>query len=440
MSHPAAAAPSSPAPTPATATATARRGPRWRTALSVVLIVVATLLAPVAVVSTWVRLELTSTDAFVSTLSPLASDPAIQQLVADRVTDAVEGQVDIDALTDQAFGAVANLDVPPRAKLALRQLSAPAAAGIRSMISDAVDRFVRSDAFQDVWDQALRTTHQQLLASQDGDLAGGAVTVGQQGEIAVQLAPVIAQVKQLLVARGVPLAGQIPEINRTIVVATVSAAPKVRMLYAAAVDMGTWLPYVVLALFAGAVWAANRHRRALVASGLCLTAAMILTALALRAGRIVAVSELAPRYLTSAAVRALWDDVTVMLRSAVLATGALALVTAVVAWLGAPVGFPLGLRRTATDLAATVRAAGERQGVTTGGFGRWLHAQRRLVLWAIAALSAVVVILSRPLTLGFVGWLVVVDVVLIVLLLLLERPEPGDPAPADSPAAGPAAA
>ena len=413
----------------------APRGPRWRTALSVVLIVLATVLSPVALVGAWAKVELTSTDAFVKTFAPLASDPAIQAVVADRVNTAIDERLDIDGLTQDAFSAIADLDVPPRAKVALGTLAAPAAAGIKSMIDDYVHQFVRSDAFHGVWEQALRTTHEQVVGAQDGDVAGGAVTVGDNGQISIQLAPVIAQVKQVLVARGVPLASNIPEIDRTIVVATTSAAPKVRMAYSAAVELGTWLPFVVLALFAGAIWAANRHRRALVVSGICLAVAMLLTGAALRAGRIVAAAELSPRYLTSAAVRAMWDQVTLMLRSAALATGVLAVAVAVVAWICAPTGAPVRVRGTVSDVTGTVRAAGERHGLTTGSFGTWLYAQRRVLLWALAVVSGAVLLLNRPLTVPLVVWLVVVDVVLVVLLLLLERPSDA-PAVDESPVVG----
>ncbi len=422
MSQPAAVAP---APEPVVP----GRGPRWRTALSVVLIVVATVLSPIAVVSSWVKLELTSTDAFVQTFAPLASEPAVQRDVSASVVAAIEGEIDIDQLTQEAFDAVAGIDrMPPRAGEAIRSLSAPAAQGIKSMISTYVGDFVRSDAFQAVWEQALRTTHNQLVDAQDGSLAGGVVTVGQNGEIAVQLGPVIAEVKQILVSRGVPLADHIPPMNRSIVVATVHAAPTVRMAYQLAVDAGVWLPVVVLLLFAGAVGVANRHRRALVVSGVCLAVAMLLTGVAMWGGRIVTVSELAPRYLSASAARVIWEQTVVMLRSTVIATAALAVVVALVAWLGAPAGTPARVRGTVTDVAASVRSAAEGRGLTTGSVGTWLHAHRSLVLWALAVVSVVVMLASRPVTLGLVLWIAVVDLVVVLLVVLVERPPAGLPA------------
>ena len=59
---------------------------RWRTILAVVLIVVGCVLAPLAGVAVWARSQVTNTDRYVRTAAPLASDPAIQQAIADQIT------------------------------------------------------------------------------------------------------------------------------------------------------------------------------------------------------------------------------------------------------------------------------------------------------------------------------------------------------------------
>lgn len=404
--------------------ATTPRGPRWRSAVSAVLIVVATLLAPAAVVASWAKVELTSTDAFVKTLGPLASDPAVQRLVADRVTQAVDEQIDVDALTKEAFDAIARLDVPPRAKVALRTLQAPAAAGITSLIRSSIDDFVRSDAFAGAWTEALRTMHSQLVAQESGSSSNRVVTVDNSGRIGIQLGPLIAQVKTRLVAQGVPLAGQIPEVNRTIVVATASAAPEVRTFYATAVQLGIWLPILALVLLAAGILSANRRRRTFVVAACALTVVMVLTRVGLAIGQGVLIAQLAPGLLPADAIQAIYAETLVMLRSSVLAVGVVAAAAALVAWWCAPTGAPVRLRAVATDGASAVRGTAERQGVTTGPFGAWLFAQRKVLLWALAVLSVVVLVLSRPLDVSTLVWLAVVDLVLVVLLLLLERPAP----------------
>lgn len=56
---------------------------RWRPIVAVVLIVLATLLTPVATIAGWSRIALTNTDAFVRVYAPLAKDPQVQQYIVD---------------------------------------------------------------------------------------------------------------------------------------------------------------------------------------------------------------------------------------------------------------------------------------------------------------------------------------------------------------------
>ena len=266
------------------------REPRrvWRGVVVVVLMALATILAPAATIAGWARVQLTSADAFVDTFAPLADDPNVQALVTDQAVAAINNAVDIPGLTNEVFTGIDQIGLPPRAAAALKLLQTPATQGIQSFIQDSVSNVVASAAFRDLMRQGLRTAHDSLVALQ-GDLAGPdrAVTISGTGEIGVQLKPIIAAVKARLVARGVALASNIPEIDKTIVVAKTDAVPTIRTVYAAAVTAGTWLPFVVLALFAGAVLTAARHRRALVAAAVCLAAAMVVTAAALGGGRIL---------------------------------------------------------------------------------------------------------------------------------------------------------
>src|SRR5689334_24452350 len=66
---------------------------RARYAGATVLLVLTLLLAPLALVATWVHDQVADTDRYVQTVAPLASDPAVQGVVIDRVV----AQVDVEA-------------------------------------------------------------------------------------------------------------------------------------------------------------------------------------------------------------------------------------------------------------------------------------------------------------------------------------------------------
>src|SRR5690606_6118240 len=65
---------------------TGRKGFAWRSLVAGLLIVVGLILAPIAVLGTWARVQLVDTERFVSTFAPLAQDPDVQAFISDQVS------------------------------------------------------------------------------------------------------------------------------------------------------------------------------------------------------------------------------------------------------------------------------------------------------------------------------------------------------------------
>ena len=94
----------------------------WRTALSIVLIVVACALAPLSVFSVWVKGEVTNTERYVATVAPLASNPAVQAAVTTRITDEIFKYIDVNAITTDLVDTIsANRNLDPRKQAALKR-------------------------------------------------------------------------------------------------------------------------------------------------------------------------------------------------------------------------------------------------------------------------------------------------------------------------------
>jgi hypothetical protein len=110
---------------------------RWRTILATLLIVRACVLAPLSVVAIWTRNQVTNTDRYVATVSPLASDPAIQNAIADQITAQVFTYLDVQGLTAQAAEALAQRgNLPPRLADQLQAFAVPIANGVQSFTRD----------------------------------------------------------------------------------------------------------------------------------------------------------------------------------------------------------------------------------------------------------------------------------------------------------------
>ena len=254
---------------------------RWRSVVASLLIVIGCILAPLSVVSVWARSLVTDTDQYVTTVAPLARDPAIQNAVADKVTAEILDKLDVQAVTKQVVDALAARGLPPAVAGQLQSLSGPLASGVESFTRGKVDEVVASDAFADAWVSANRRAHQALVAALTGQT--GPATSIEDGTVSINLAPIIEAVKQRLVDSGFELASRIPVVDASFVLfhsdKIVAAQSAFRLLTA----LGNWLPVISLVLLAIGVVVAKSHPRALVGAGLGLAGGMAALALGLAA-------------------------------------------------------------------------------------------------------------------------------------------------------------
>ncbi|MHA7985602.1 hypothetical protein ACX9R5_07310 [Rathayibacter sp. CAU 1779] len=396
-----------------------KRSWAW-TLLATVLIVIASILAPVAVVSTWAQRELTDTSYFVDTFAPLADKPAVQALVVDQTVSAIESNVDIKGITSEVFTGLENLGLGPRASEALNTLQAPLVAGIKSLITSTVTKFVHSDAFSDIWKQTLTITHRQLLATLNGD-KNAAVSVGPNGQIGVQLGPIIDAVKAQLVDQGFAFAKNIPTITKTIVIAQSSSVTLYIGLYNLVVAVGIWLPWVVLVLLAAGVLVARRRTIALIWASVALGLSMILVSIGISVGKTVFVLSVS-NSIPADAAGTLYAGILGFVQSIVVAVAVLAVTVFVITMISAPFRWARALRGYAGAGFAAARRGAEKHGITTGKVGTWMYQQRVLLRVIVGLVAAAVVVFLRPLTPPVIIWTAVIAVLVIAVLELLSRP------------------
>ncbi|WP_223691737.1 hypothetical protein [Leifsonia poae] len=397
-----------------------RRGWGW-TVLATALIVIGAVLAPVAVVASWAKVELTNTDSFVATYAPLAHDPGVQSFVTDQTLDVIQQNVDIPAFTSQVIDGITSLGTGPVATKALDALKGPAAQGILSLVRSTITTFVESDAFAQVWQDALRVSHSQLVATMQGD-PKAAVAVGSDGSVGVQLGPIIDRVKQLLVQQGLTFAAQIPTVDRTITIAQSSSLPTLQLFYGLAVAAGAWLPWISLLFLAAGVVVARRRALALVWSAVALALGMVVIVAGLAIGRLVFVGSVSPSLIPAPVARTLFATVTTSMNDTGVSVLVLAVLVAVVAWYSGPFAVPRKLRGFFGSGISWVRQAAERHGISTGRTGEWIYAQRALLRAAVAVIASAIVLLVRPLTPGLIIWTLVLAALVIAVLELVQRP------------------
>ncbi|MGY1550334.1 hypothetical protein ACW5CM_00960 [Microbacterium sp. A588] len=244
-------------------------GGRWRAVVSAVCIVVASVLVPASIIGGWARMQLVSEDAFVETLAPLIDDDAVQDLIMEETMSAVRAQVDFHALTDEVFDAIADLGVPSSAATALDILRQPAAEGMAGIVESTLATAVASDVFSDVWATSLRGAHRAFTLASTSD--GGGIIVLSHDRVGIATGPLIAELKEMLVDRGVGVAAIIPETDRMIVLGDGETLRAIRSTHALIEAIGQWLPLVTIGLFGLGVGLARRRSTAVLGAGVGAT-------------------------------------------------------------------------------------------------------------------------------------------------------------------------
>ena len=396
------------------------RGRGW-TALATVLVILGCLMAPVGILAAWSKATLTDTDSFVATYAPLAHTPQLQSFVVDQADAAINENLNLDQLVSDVIDGVKALGTGPRASTALDALKGPATQGVQAAIRNGITAFVASDQFASSWERALRLSHTQMVATMTND-PSALIQAQTDGSVAVQLGPIVADVKAALVARGVSIADRIPAVHRSIPIGRASQLPAIQTAYQIVVAVGSWLPWVALLLLTAGVLVARRRSVALLWTALGLAFSMLLLQLALSVGRAVLVTEVPATSVPSSVTTLLYDTATAAVRATAVSTLVLALAVAIVGWLAGPFRAPRRLRALVNDGFGVLRRNAAAHNVSTGRVGDWVYAQRRVLHVLIALASAAAIIALRPLSGSDIGWTAALAVLALVLVSLVERP------------------
>jgi len=395
---------------------------RWRTIVAVLLIVIACVLAPLSVVAIWTRNQVTNTDRYVATVTPLASDPAVQQAITDQITAQVFTYIDIQALTTQVADAlsarVEGRGLPPQAAAALQGLAGPVANGVQGFVRTQVERIVQSQAFEDAWIQANRVAHEALVKALTGE-GGGAVTV-ENDTVILNLGPFIQTVKQQLVAQGFTLAERIPQVDKSFVLFQSEDITRARSAFNLLNTLGIWLPVLAIVLLVLGVYVAKDHRRALVGAALGVAVSMVVLALALTIFRSIYLDAVPASVLPHDAAAVLYDTIVRFLRLGLRTILVLGLVVAVGAFL---TGQSVTAVKTRTGLANAIGWGADRAGFSTGPVGAWVYANKRaLRIGAVTLAALVLVFWGRPTGKVVLGLTLALLVVLAIIEFLGRRP------------------
>jgi hypothetical protein len=235
-----------------------------RTLVSLVLGVLSVVLLPVALASYWAGTTLTDTNAFVDELSPVVSQPKVQEALTDGVVQGVLDSIDLRPAVEKALEPV---------------------------IRKEATAIVAGPDVQQAWDESIRTAHQQFVGVMEGRTDA---KVDADGRVSLAVRIPVPGVTTALEQAGVPNVAEALKPTIRIPLVSEQQLTTVQRVYRATDLWGRWGPVVVAALGLLAIAFAVRHTRAAVLLALAWMVVSAASAVALMTGRGPALEGIEP--------------------------------------------------------------------------------------------------------------------------------------------------
>jgi hypothetical protein len=396
-----------------------RRRARWRAPVAAVLIVLGCVLAPISVVAVWTANQVADTNRYVANMAPLIKDPAIQNALTSKITNAIVTRINVKGRTDQAAAALSQAGLPRVGGL-LEGVSGSLASGVQGFVHGRVHKIITSPRMAGAWTRVNRGAHDQVVVALSGRGHRG-ISV-QNGEVTLDLAPLIAIAKQDLSARGLTAVNKIPDIHTSFPLFPSKDLVKAQRAYRLINDLKIVLPILTLGLLGLGVGVARRHRRALVGAGLGFAASMVVLGAALLIARSIYLGSVPESVLPSDAASAAFDILVRFIKTALRTLLVVGLVVAAGAFFTGPSAAAVRVRGWFSSGLGGVRRSGEAAGLRTGPIGRWTYSYRRaLRIGAVAIAALIFIFWGRP-TPTVVAVIAGMLLVVLGLIELIGRP------------------
>jgi hypothetical protein len=325
-----------------------------------VLVVLASILAFLAIFTSWVDRQALDTDQWVDTSGKLLEDREISDAVAVYSVDQLYTNIDVEG------------QLRKRLPEELKPVSAPIAAGIREFATRAAQQALQSPRVQETWKTANRLAHSQLISILKGN---NEVVATEKGHVVLKLRPIVLQLADRIGLKK-QADEKLPHDVATLEVADAKQLQTARTITRILEGLAWLFSIGTLVLFALAAYLAKGRRWVVVLGyGLGLIAAG-LAAIAVRSvtGGLL-VDSLAQTEEARIPAQHAWDISTELLHS--IATGVIAygVLFSLASFLGSPADGAVSIRQA---LAPSLR-------------------ERPAVVWSLfAAVSLLVLIIWPP--------------------------------------------
>ena len=229
-----------------------------------VLVVLGTIIALVAIMTTWVKRQMLDDTAWNNATTQMVQDPKVQSALATFMVNQLYTNVNVgQALSDR---------LPPN----LKQLGPPLAGALEQPATQGVERLLQRPRIQQLFINASSIAHQKLVNVLENKTGYG-ISTGS-GVVTLNVHEMIVEVGTEL---GLPQSAlaNLPQTTGTITLMKSNQLSAAQAGVQAVRVLSAWLLVAVLVLYGVAIWLAHGRRRATLRNagiGLALVGLLVL--------------------------------------------------------------------------------------------------------------------------------------------------------------------
>ncbi len=287
------------------------------------LVALGSVLAFLSIFAIWVERQALNTSDWVNTSGKLLQNSTVRSALGDYLVEQLYENVDVE----QELKGI----LPGETK----QFAGPLSGGLRQVAGDGAEQLLKSSTAQSLWEEANRTSHEQLVAvleEKSGTLSteNGTVTLNL-GSLVTNLANQVG-IGEKLAEKLPPDAGQIQILKSDQLKTAQNIAVVVK-------GLALLLSILTFAAFGAAIYLARDQRWVTVLfSGIGLIAAGFAVIVARHVAGGIVVGQLVANDSVKPAAEATWTIATSLMTSIATTVIVVGVLFAAAGWLGSPTG------------------------------------------------------------------------------------------------------
>lgn len=288
------------------------------------LVALGALLAFLSVFAIWVERQALNTDDWTQTSGRLLENEQIRTAVGDYLVDQLYENVDVE----QELGDILPGD--------LKDLAGPVSGGLRQVAGQAADELLQSSTAQNLWKDANRAAHEQLVAVLE-DKQDGTVST-DQGEVTLDLRNLVVDLADQ-VGIGANLAQKLPADTAQVTILRSDELGTAQDITAGIKGLAIVLTLLTLGVLGLAIYLSRGERWVTVLfCGLALIAAGFAAIVARQVAGGIVVDQLVTDAGVEPAANAAWSIGTSLLVGISKTLIVFGILFAIAGWLGSPTG------------------------------------------------------------------------------------------------------